>query len=154
MASWSGFKGLMMGLGAGALGGYFLGKALALRRSMPYIELWQKELEAPFGAVKAARLATRMQGRFEELFKSRPRLKAMGLRFHLEQAILPGLALYQVLQEELKDKDKALELTERLIQVSLEPLRDMMSKLDRFQDPFGSLRQVIRWSLSSILPAA
>lgn len=149
----SGFRIFTMGLVAGAVGGALLGRKLTQGKRMPYLALWQKELEADFGEVKAATMAARIQSHYDELFSSRPRITKQALRWHLELNILPGLALYKVLREEKEDKDAALETFEALVKKSVVPLREVVATLNRIKDPFGGFRQAARWVMRLAFPS-
>jgi hypothetical protein len=65
-------------------------------------------LIAKHGEVQGAILAARVQARYETLYNERPRFTHPALCWHLEQYILPGLALYQVLNKENNDREAVL----------------------------------------------
>ncbi len=143
---------LAMGFAAGGIGGYLLGRKLALRRSMPYLDLWQRELEPAWGEVKAAVLAARMESRYQTLLAARPRLASRALRFHLEMGILPGVAFYQVMAEEMDDPGEARRGLAAMLAKAVEPLRDAIASLDKFSDPFGAFRNMVRWTIRLTFP--
>src|ERR1051326_5530126 len=72
---------------------------------MPNLKTWQRALIEKHGEVQGAILAARAQARYEEFYNERPRFTHPALRWHLEQNILPGLALYQALREENTERD-------------------------------------------------
>ncbi len=147
------FRLFVMGLAAGGVGGYLLGRRLALRRSMPYLDLWQRELEPRWGEVKAAVLAARMESRYQTLLAARPRLTNRALRFHLEMGILPGIALYQILAEETDDTADARRLLASMLAKAVEPLRDVVASLGKFEEPFGAFRNMVRWTMRLAFPS-
>lgn len=85
------------------------------------IEIWRMELAKSFGLTKAAGLASRIRKRYFELMRQRPYFDSFVLRKHLEENILPGLALYQVLGEVLQEKERVQEWTTELMRISTIP---------------------------------
>lgn len=101
-------RGLLW-FGAGLILGVFLtrrrtGAAGAASR----LAAWERALAARYGARKAAILGAKAQARYVELFAGRPRFSNSALRDHFEAHILPGIALYRVLQEETGETEEAL----------------------------------------------
>jgi hypothetical protein len=86
------------GLAAGAALGRRIG-AIARPRRMPHLRIFRAGLAHTRGEAQAALLAARIQARYETLCAARPRFAHPALRWHLMYQILPGLALYQTLQE-------------------------------------------------------
>src|SRR5690242_18734730 len=76
---------------------------------MPSIADWR--ISNKQGAI----LAARAQARYDALYHERPHFTHPALRWHLEQNILPGLALYQVLSKESNDRDAVLSETVSLL---------------------------------------
>lgn len=74
------------------------------RPRIRHLGAWQKSLAETHGEAEAARLAAHVQARFEELYAERPRFAQRAPRDHLENSILPGLALYQTLRDELEQE--------------------------------------------------
>jgi len=81
---------------------------MAGRHQMPNLKVWQKALIAKHGEVQGAILAARIQARYEALYNERPHFTHPALRWHLEQNLLPGLALYQVLRKVSNDGEAVL----------------------------------------------
>jgi hypothetical protein len=97
----------------GLASGIFLTKRLIGARSgsarpISHLPAWKRALASKYGLQKAVLWAAKVQARYELLFAARPRFRNPALRTHLEAHILPGIALYQVLKEEVGDPLKAL----------------------------------------------
>jgi hypothetical protein len=120
---------------------------------MPHAALWRRVLAEKRGEAVAARLVTRVQTRYQELYTARPRLARRALRFHLERSILPGLAIYRALLEENDDRQTALSQMESLMTPSLAGLRWLMPHLGRLPDPFAVFRRVVPWVVRIGFPA-
>jgi len=98
----------------GATGGALLGGILS-RRHMelpiaPRLRAWQQSLRKEYGPVDAAFFGAKVQSRYEELYARRPRFCRRALRAHLEENILPGVALYQTLLGEGLNPNAALDM--------------------------------------------
>ena len=98
--------GLTIGTAIGT--SIILTKRMARHHRMPNLKTWQRALIEKHGEVKGAILAARIQARYQALYDERPHFTHLALRWHLEQKILPGLALYQVLSQENSDQDAVL----------------------------------------------
>src|SRR5574340_1786945 len=101
--------------GLGTLFGVFLARKLAAGNTdtagkIGQLKYWEQALASFFGDQKAAFIAARVQQRYEPLFPDRLRFQHPALRMHLESRILPGVALYQVLQEETGSSEEALSI--------------------------------------------
>ena len=66
---------------------------MAMHHRMPNLKIWRRVLIEQHGEVLGVLLAARVQARYEALYNERPRFTHPLLRWHLEQNILPGLAL-------------------------------------------------------------
>src|SRR5512135_1916497 len=87
--------GLAMGTAIGT--SIALTQRMARHHQMPNLKTWRRALIEKHGEVQGAILAARTQARYKALYDERPHFTHPALRWHLEQNILPGLALYQVL---------------------------------------------------------
>jgi hypothetical protein len=135
----------MLGLAAGmSLAGVAAGRLLFAPRRMPHLDVWQRGLAKTHGEVQAAMLAARVQARYDELYAHRPVFSNWALRAHLERRILPGVALYQVLFQEIRDRHAALAQVEALFETGFARTRKLMPLLARLPDPFATLRAVAR----------
>lgn len=104
---------LSLGLALGWLSGLFISRRQpGGARRIAQLEVWEESLAEKHGPQKAALLAAKVQARYENLYSGRPRFYHRALRFHLESRILPGIALYQILlqnlREETTDREAAL----------------------------------------------
>jgi hypothetical protein len=149
MAKKNGFGWLGWGLVAGGVAGVIAARRMAARRHMPYLDTWQRAMARKRGEVKAAMVATRVEKRFDELYAGRPRFTHRALRNHLENNILPGLALYQILLEEGEDQEATLAEVEQMFEISFGQIRKGMPLLDRVPNTFDLFRWLTRWSLKN-----
>jgi hypothetical protein len=145
-----GFPVLVVGLAAGMA----LGRRLASERRVPNLDVWQRTMAEGRGEMEAARLAARVRERYEELYVGRPHFAQPALRFHLEQVILPGLALYQVLREYHDDQDAALDEVQALLKAAYAPLGKGMVLLRHAPGHFGLFRRLTRRLVALGFPAA
>lgn len=142
-----------LGLALGALGGFAVARRLLAPRRMPRLAVWQRALAEARGEAEAARLAARAQARYDQLYAGRPRSANRALRFHLEQGILPGLALYQTLLEESGDRQAVLAEMERLTMSALAGARRLIPLLGLLPEPFAVFRLLWRWFMRIGFPA-
>lgn len=115
----SGFY-LCMGLAAGAFIGTLLQRRLAHPRQPEVLQIWQAALAKEHGEIEAAMLIARVRSQYEGLYASRPHFSNPVLRRQLEQAILPGLALYTVLRQRNRNAESAGEEVDRLFTAWME----------------------------------
>jgi hypothetical protein len=145
----------LAGLAGGAIGGLLVGQRLAARpRRMPYLDVGQQVLAKTRGEVKAALLAARVQARYDELYAHRPRFHHPALRRHLEEGVLPSLALYQMLREENDDQEAVLAEIDRIVAAMVERSgrRRLVQLMGRLPDAFAILRIANRWAMKRVYP--
>ena len=136
-----------LGVAAGALGGLLIARWGSQRGRMPHLRTWQRALAWERGEVEAALFASRVQTRYETLRDSRPRFGHPALRFHLDQNILPSLALYHTLCEETEEWEAVLAQMETLFEVAFGSLGRVMRLLAYVPDPFRVFRKLAHWGL-------
>jgi hypothetical protein len=145
----------LAGLATGAIGGLLVGQRLATRpHRMPYLDVGRQVLAETRGEVKATLLTARVQARYDELYAHRPRFHHPALRRHLEEGVLPSLALYQTLREENDDQEAALTETDRIVAAMVERSgrRRLVQIMGRLPDPFAILRIANRWAMQRVYP--
>jgi hypothetical protein len=134
-----------LGVGIGVVVGIALARRLAGPRRMPFLAPMQRALAEKRGAVEAATLAQRLQARFDELYAGRPRLAHPVLRAHLEQVVLPGLALYQTLRAEGLSQEDALTEVERAFEVVFGRFIRKVGLMKDLPGSFTVFRLLTRW---------
>jgi len=145
----------LAGVMAGAIGGLLVGQRLATQpRRMPYLDIGQQVLAETRGEVKAALLAARAQARYDELYARRLRFHHPALRQHLEEGVLPTLALYQTLREENNDQEAVLAEIDRIVAVMVagSGRRRLVQLIGHLPDPFAVLRIANRWAMKRVYP--
>ncbi len=134
-----------LGMGIGVVGGIALGRRLAGARRMPFLVPIQQALAEKRGPVEAATLAQRLQARFDELYAGRPRFAHPVLQAHLEQVVLPGLALYQTLLNEGLSQEEALAEVERAFEVVFGRFIRKLGLMKDLPGSFTVFRLLARW---------
>jgi hypothetical protein len=133
--------------------GTAIGTSIALaQRTAKHLRIlnlkdWQRALIKKHGEVQGAILAARMQKRYKALYDERPHFTHPALRWHLEQKILPCLALYQVLSKENSDQDTVLAEVGSLLEIGLRGFPRFVNVYRYFPLPFALMRQMFRASL-------
>ncbi len=139
--------GLAMGTAIGT--SLAIAQRMTGHHRMPNLKTWRRALIARHGEVEGAFLAAHVQARYEALYHERPHFTHPALRWHLEQHILPGLALYQVLCTESTERDAVLAETGSLL--ALGSTSRAFTKLVNMRKylplPFAIFRQILRVSL-------
>jgi len=142
-----------LGLAAGGLVGFAVGRRSATPQPMPHLEIWQQALANQRGELEAAILVGRVQVRYDELYASRPRFSKRILRLHLDMLILPGLALYQTLLEETDDAEAVLAEIELIFEATFSRFFRFMLFVDRAPRSFALFRRTARTTLKHVFPS-
>jgi 2-dehydropantoate 2-reductase len=140
------------GMLVGALVGAALGWRLTMPRRMPLAAVWQQALTKRHGAVQAAQLIARVEARYNELYAGRSQPANPTLRWHLEDRILPGLALYHVLCAEYSNRDTALAEVDELFSTLLSWRQKQIALLRRLPKPFTVFRWLVRRIMQTTYP--
>lgn len=134
------------------------GRMLSTGRKIRHLDIWQQALLETQGPVQSALTAARIEARYALLLINRPRFDDPVLRMHLEERILPGLALYQVLKEDLREEGEQAVLAEldRLLEASAQhsPMMKWVNALNRTPRAFDLFRLLHGWALSRLYPAS
>ncbi|MGZ3645723.1 MAG: L-2-amino-thiazoline-4-carboxylic acid hydrolase [Ktedonobacteraceae bacterium] len=120
---------------------------MARHHRMPNLKIWQQALIEKHGEIQGTILAARTQARYEALYNERPHFTHPALRWHLEQKILPGLALYQVLSKENNDQGAVLAEVGSLLVLGLRVFTKFVNMYRYLPLPFAIRRQILRASL-------
>ncbi len=99
--NWESFFG---GVAVGGIAAWLLSRNGRSPALLPARRIWQQTLAKEIGELPAAVIVGKAGARWRELLHDRPFFTQPALRWHLEQSILPGLALYQVMKEETGDE--------------------------------------------------
>lgn len=140
------------GLLGGALAGLLLSRRLSASRRMPLARRWQRALARRRGPEVAAAVIVRAEECHRALYAGRTHHANPALRWHLEQRILPILALYQALRAELVDQDAALAEVEALCHAAFASRRRQVALLRLLPDPFPLFRWVGRRTMRRSYP--
>ena len=124
-----------------------LTQRMARRPRMPNLKTWQRALSEKHGEVRGTILAARVQARYQALYDERPHFTHPVLRWHLEQKLLPGLALYQVLSKENNDQNAVLAEVGFLLEIGLRAFSKFVNVYKYLPLPFAVMRQMFKASL-------
>jgi len=103
------------GFAGGILSGLLISNRIAAARRMPFATEWERIMAQERGHVQASCFINRCESKYWQLFCQRPHIANQALREHLNENILPGLAVYQTLQEEGQEMKDSLATVENLI---------------------------------------
>ncbi|HEM46087.1 MAG TPA: hypothetical protein ENO23_03480 [Alphaproteobacteria bacterium] len=120
---------------------------------MPHRDLWFREMAGLLGALPAHDLMERVEARYAALYRSRTRYDHPALAQHLEENILPGLALYQELRQDGHHEQAALKTVERLFTVPMHRMRRLMERIGRLPFFFWLVRTATRRFMARNFPA-
>jgi hypothetical protein len=150
-------RGFWFGLVMGGLGGILTARILFETNRMPNAKVWQRILTEDLGAVQAGVFIARVRQRYKELKFKRPIFRNMVLDFHVTGGILPGLALYQSLREEVVNQDEAIAQVHRIFETWFNrypPLNMRFNQLMQYTpENFGIFRRLTRLVTERLFPA-
>lgn len=135
------------GLALGVAGGLILRRFSEREARMPNLARWQRAWREAQGTIDAAVFAADVQRRYDALYAQRPRFQQGALQSHLDDNILPGLAVYQVLREKGLPQDDALDHVQTLLATMVQPARRWLQRLGRFPWFFPVFRALIRFEM-------
>ncbi len=143
--SYAALCGVAMGTAIGT--SIAITQRMARQHQMPNLKTWRQALIEKHGEVQGSILAARTQARYEALYNERPHFTHPALRWHLEQNLLPGLALYQVLRKENNDRDAVLSETGSLLALGSSAFSKFVHMYNYLPLPFAVIQLLIRASL-------
>ncbi|MBI3738879.1 MAG: L-2-amino-thiazoline-4-carboxylic acid hydrolase [Chloroflexi bacterium] len=117
-----------------------------------YFAVWRGEIAKERGEALAIEVMANVQTRFESLYADRPRFPHPSLQMHLGDNILPVLALYQALREQIQDKQMALKSTEHLYHSAWEQRQKQFQWVGRFPFIFQFIRLRVRQIMNRDFP--
>jgi hypothetical protein len=101
-------------------------------------------LSKPFQRILPESLAAQVQARLTEIYAHMNWPENSQLRWHLQEYILPGLALYQHLRADGLDQEAALAQIDHYFEALAEPGRRKMKRLGRLPMIYPLLRVLIK----------
>jgi hypothetical protein len=121
---------------------------------MNTLETWQVALTALWDKERAERLIALAESRYASLKRDAPRPDHPRLGRHLDEFILPGLALYQELLATGKTVDESLDIVRASVAASAEPERRRMAAVSRVPLFFLVWRLGVRGHMNRNFPPA
>ena len=119
---------------------------------MPHAAVFGRVLEGQLGEGRAREVLAEASGRYAELYDRREHYDQRGLRQHLAEGILPGVALYRTLLAELESRDEALALMALALQAWAGEQRQRMERLARLPGFYWILRATVGTIMRSSYP--
>jgi hypothetical protein len=110
-------------------------------REMPNCKTWRKELIHLRGKA-AAEIMDKAEKRFWKLYSERTRYKNKALVQHLEENILPSLAVYQALKAHGDETEQAYQTVYDLNITLMAPNRRFFEFLGRFRWFYGLIKRL------------
>ena len=123
------------------------------RQNMPNLKDFRNALVDQLGAEEAATLIDRVVLRYYRLYQDRVDHDDRALQTHLEENILPGLALYQVLREARYGEEEALEITAEAFAAWGQRGRRRMRMLGRLPFAYQVIRLLVRRVMAASFPS-
>lgn len=129
------------------------------RRTMPHLAFYRAQIAGQRGQTQAAIFARHVQDRYDALYARRTRYVNRILRWHLEERILPGLALYQTFLAEGLSKPAARDAVRDLLAAFVRASRlfRLMRLMKRWLPRrlhYPLLRRAVRWQMKLAHPPA
>ena len=121
---------------------------------MPHAALFERALAAELGESKAGEVVRAARERYRELYAGRERHDNRALRRHLEENILPGVALYRALLADPETGERAMPLFEVAVEAWAASQRKSLEWLARLPVYYWLMRLVIKLMMRSNFPEA
>jgi hypothetical protein len=121
-------------------------------RDVPHLRAFQEGLTRALGPEKTAEIVDNVGLRYGQLFDERRRYENNALQRHLDENILPGLALYQVLRDDGYAEDKALEIAGGAFEAWGDRQRRTMAMMGKLPFYYGAIRLLVRPMMSRAFP--
>jgi hypothetical protein len=120
---------------------------------MPNLSAFERGLGQESAAAAAKDLIVKIESRYAELYAGRTQYAHRALRSHLEENILPGLALYQTLRAAGHPQESALAIIDRVFEVQVQTGRRVMALVGRLPTVHRLLRLLVRKIMDNSFPA-
>lgn len=119
---------------------------------MPNAEAFERALCRELDETKAREIVQKVQKRYNDLYAERKQYSHRALRNHLEENILPGVALYQTLLRDEHTRESAVQLVERAFQEWGASNRRAMERLGRLPIFYWLLRAMVKMMMRLNFP--
>jgi hypothetical protein len=111
---------------------------------MPHAAVFEGALRGALDETKARGVVQKAKKRYGDLYANRERYSNRALREHLEENILPGVALYQTLLEDEDTRERAAQLVEGAFRALASSSRQVMGRLGRLPVFYWLLRIMVK----------
>ena len=122
-------------------------------KKMPNTTIYEKGLQSKLKEKKAREILNKAGDRYLDLYAGREMYSNHALRKHLEENILPGIALYQSLLDDDETQDRAIELAEIAFRELSLSNRKMIERLGKMPIYYGLMRAMIKRMMRLNFPA-
>ena len=120
---------------------------------LPKAEILERALARELGGAKAREIVQDAADRYDDLYAERKKYENRALRQHLEENILPGIALYQALLDDPDTQQRSMDLVEAAFTEWAAPNRRFMERLGRLPFFYGLMRALIKPVMRRNFPA-
>jgi hypothetical protein len=120
---------------------------------MPKAAEYERALARELNQARASELVGKAAARYNDLYAGRKRYDNRALRQHLEEGILPSVALYQVLLDDPGTQQQSLDLVEAALTEGAASGRRTMERLGRLPFYYWLMRIVIKPLMRLNFPA-
>jgi hypothetical protein len=111
---------------------------------LPHAELFERALADDLGGAKAAEIVQAAGARYDDLYAERTRHDNRALRRHLEESLLPGIALYRALLADPDTQERALPLFEAMMEAWGLSRRTSMEMVGRLPIFYWLIRATVK----------
>lgn len=111
---------------------------------LPHAVVFESALCDKLGEARARETIQKTQHRYQALFAERKQYSERALRKHLEENILPGVALYQTLLGDEDMRERAEELVEAVFRAWGTSSRQSIEPMGRLPFFYGLLRVMVK----------
>ena len=125
---------------------------MAARKKTPHEAETRRALIEHLGPDQTSALIQHARMQYQPLYKNRKDYSNKALQKHLEDSILPGIAIYQSLLAFGSSKEEALGIMEAVFREWSKPMRRRVEILGRLPFYYGMLRLLIKPILRSNFP--
>ena len=145
----------LTGLIGGITIGVILARKLTTNKAIPSLKIWHNTWNERYGIVAASVRATKVQKHYDQLMAAHPQFTPIALQQHLENKLLPGIALYQTLLEDGLDQEVALGEVQYLLGLTVIPYQKLWRLLDFVPDQlvFPLFRRAVRCEIDIFFPS-
>ena len=120
--------------------------------NLPKAAEYERALARALDGARAREIVNKAAERYNELHAGRKHYDNRALRRHLEEGILPGVALYQTVLDDPDTRQRAIDLMEAAFEMLWMPKRRLMERLGRLPMYYWLMRAAIKTMMRRSFP--